>query len=637
MKCWLPIKIIWLFLGLSAWAFLFAASAKNYEGSLLIFSIFSLSFLMLLIAGFYKNKSYSFMFLSLLLWFGFWLKLIVHLILNYAYVEPVGVFDGSKEAWDQVLWVATIAGLGVLAGRWLYVIISSRMIKIDSIELAYPVWYPALRWKIWVFLIVTIITVAILNTTLGIQQIGLATRTTLPWPLNAVIAWLVSIGSAMGLATLVWWDITLKKPVMQGALAILAEAFISTMSLFSRGIFVFHSVPQLFALYKNRIIIRGFSKFVVLTVGGVLLLLFVVSIASVTTLRAYYYPHLGGFTTEEQLRLTRMEVLEGGIAHVKDLIRQGEQQEGHLLELLKEREELRRSTSNIKGDTELDFKRAYKEKSSSVQQESAKLYDLKIDINKEQIQDKGLVVVRVPENERIPWVIAESEVQVENGGHEELKKFFIEKNVVDQSLDVASTPEVAGSHEALETGGSMKSVNSEQSRILDEIVYQLKEGVLKKVMALAVDRWVGIEGVMAVVSYPRKSSDLLIEAVKEKREIGKVTRYQEISKSHYQWTDSKVWQFASLPGAVAFLYFSGSLWVVFLGMILFVVFVQLAEQSVYRVTGNPILCSLLGMVLANFVLQFGITPRQDLPYFLMIIIAVITIGLVQSIKTKGKG
>ena len=51
--------------GLFAWILLFAMAAINYQGSFLLFSAFSLSFLVLLLVGIYKNKSYVFLFLTL--------------------------------------------------------------------------------------------------------------------------------------------------------------------------------------------------------------------------------------------------------------------------------------------------------------------------------------------------------------------------------------------------------------------------------------------------------------------------------------------------------------------------------------------------------------------------------------------
>jgi len=171
-----------------------------------------------------------------------------------------------------------------------------------------------------------------------------------------------------------------------------------------------------------------------------------------------------------------------------------------------------------------------------------------------------------------------------------------------------------------------------ESVALKEFYYQLTQGVFLKVLALSVDRWVGLEGIMAVVSYPNKGRALIIDAFVEKRTLGGVTKYQEIANSKYQWVDSNVWQFASLPGAVAFLYFSGSFWIVLFGMILFAFLVQFLEFLIYKGTRNPILCSLLGVSIANNVTQFGIAPAQGSVYLFMIFVGILAIVIVQNLK-----
>jgi hypothetical protein len=146
---------------------------------------------------------------------------------------------------------------------------------------------------------------------------------------------------------------------------------------------------------------------------------------------------------------------------------------------------------------------------------------------------------------------------------------------------------------------------------------------------LLVNRWIGIEGVMAISSYDGKSDALLYDMLTEKREIGKVTAYQEVSKSGYQTPDAK-FQFGSMPGMSGFLYYSGSLWVVFAGMMGIAVLVFLSERLIFWLTSNPIICSLYGMILANTVAQFGMTPRQDVPQYLMIYILIAGIWLIQT-------
>lgn len=539
------------------WIVLFAGGLSGYPGSKLIYLLFSVTSLTMLASGLYRQVSYGYLFLVIFLWLGFWLKLTVHVIFQYPYVEPIGFFDGTVAAWDGVLGVAIVASIGLAMGRILYELVGrkSTMVIVKGGSGA-PAWYPAVRKWLWLCILAVIVSIAVINAVYGILQIGLVPRTILPWPLNAAVAWMVSIGSAMGITTLIWWDIALNKDISLPIYAIITEASLSTVSMLSRGTYIFHALPQVFSQYKNRQDLLGFSRNKIIIFAIAFVGFFVVSVASVTTLRAYLYPH-EGLTTKNQARLTRLEVLEGGIARVRRLIAQGEPQEDELHGLLEEQ-------SNLGKNPLLPLPEG----------------DLKISASGKGAPSDELVSEKPGSGKRPPVV---------NTTPNQFKTFF------------------------------------DASRL-----YQIADGYVSRTLLLAVDRWIGLEGVMAVRSYPAKGATFLLEAMKEKREIGKSTLYQEVCRSSYRWTDANTWQFASLPGAAAFLYYSGSLWVVMLGMLAFALLVLFSESLIFVLTANPLLCSLYGLTAANSVAQFGVAPRQAGPYFFMIFCGILAIWFVQS-------
>lgn len=492
--------------GILIWLAMFAGGLIAYPASKLMYTLFSVVFIVVLVSGFYRQVSYGYLFLVIFLWLGFWFKLAIHLIFDYPFVEPVGDFYGAgwpwhqatlispvsysariNLAWDEVLWVAIVAGIGVVAGRILYGLAGKKNTTLLQIreEGEVPAWYPAIRK--WLWLIVMSITVgfAAVNVIYGIQQAGLIPRSILLWPLNAMVAWMVSIGSAIGVSTLLWWDISLKKNISLSIYAVLAEGFFSTVSLLSRGVYIFHVIPQLLAMYKNRRTLAGVSRNVIILIPIVFIVLFVVSIVGVSALRMGYYSQASG--------------------------------------------------SSKKG--------------------------LLAEINKSQ--------------------------------------------------ETASP-----------VSGRMKILFFGQ---IDKIMF-----FSKNVLQLASDRWIGFEGVMAVESYPNKGRRAFLEALTEKREIGSTSLYQRVCNSLYQETDNSKFQFASLPGGAAFFYFSGSLWIVMLGMTFFAFLLLLWERFVFIATANPLLCSLLGAAMANSIAQFGLAPRQDGPYYFMVLCGILFIWLLRS-------
>lgn len=444
----------WLLL--CGWFALFIGGVSHYTGSWLTYTTFSVVFLAMLVSGFYRQVSYGYLFLVVMLWLGFWFKLTVHLLVDYPFGEPIGVFDGTPAAWDQVLLVATIGSVGVTVARLLYGLAGqpSSMLSQNSVFKA-PAWHSATRKWMWASLAFVCVGLAIVNASLGILQVGLVPRTILLWPLNAVISWLVGYGLTLGIATLLWWDISLGRKVSLTIFVVLIEAFASSISMLSRGAYLFHTIPQFLGLYKNSALVTGWTRMNTILVASVFVVLFAISNPLVNSIRAYYYSNV----------IT--------------------------------------SSTWAKGDASV------------------------------------------------------------------LAKF-------------------------------------------------------------AVDRWIGLEGVMAVSAYPKKGIDLYVVGLTERAEIGKSTIYQEVSQSHYRFVDMQKFQFGSLPGAVGFLYFTGYLWAIVLGMIVLVLAVLSSERLIFKLTSNPLLCALWGGATANAIAQFGVAPRSLLIYFFEMSCGIATIWFIQS-------
>ena len=459
------------------WLGLFVLALLHYPGSKLIYSLFSITFLGMLVGGLYKQDSYGYMFLTIFMWLGFWLKFTVHTISGVQYVEPIGAFSASPTNLDNVLVIAVLAALGVIAAGFFCRFIPGGKSYCSKTQNTCPRWYPRARKWLWACLWLCIVLIPGVNTILGIAQIGLVPRTILPWPLNFFIAWFLGIGLLMGIVTLLWWDIFVKKNPFQGLFAVLAEASISSMSLLSRGTFLWHVLPVAATLSKNiKELFPTVSKRKIFVVAGMVALIFAVSFTMVNTMRRYFYSAV--ITSE--LSSKGNNAYKGYNAHILTL-----------------------STKGFSG---------------------------------------------------------------------EFANFF------------------------------------------------------KKASLMGVDRWIGVEGVMAVYAYPLKGWNTLFTALMEKRKIGKADFYQSVCTPGV--SDSLHFQFGSLPGPAAFFYYSGSLAAVFCGVLLLTIVVKLSETAVGYLTGNPFMCSLWGLAAANTTAQL-MAPRQMLPYFFAIICALLFIRLIR--------
>jgi len=515
-------------------------------------------FLILLLSGFQQTLSYGYMYLVVFLWLGFWLKLTVHIILGYPFVESVGAFLGTPDDWDHVLLIATLAALGALLGRYLLRRFSVTMnITGDVKESLVPTWFFKNRKICWLFLLIFIVMVAVLNVTLGIEQIGMVPEYILPWPLNAVIAWLITIGLAMGVATVVWWEICLGNGAGRSFVFVVIEGVAATTSLMSRGIYLFHIVPQVVALAflgVKRLKVHWLHVFMW---SIAVLVLFVASIAYTSSLRSQLFVESAKYTSNESAEFKKIKALEYQLMLVRQQVTKTPAMKERMIALEKMLHS--QHVTSLEGKTD-------------VQQETTSKKRKKVNFN--------------------DILASQKDVQQETTSKKRKKVNF--NDILASQKDVSKT--------------------------------------LVKISQLAVDRWIGLEGLLAVYSYPNKGAGTLWKGLLEAREIGKVDMFQEVSKSLYRYSNVKKYQFAGLPGMVAFLYYSGSGLVVFFGMLFVVCLLVGFEVAIMKLTQNPILCSLLGFSFANIVAQFGLCPRQMIPYFIMVTIAVVMIGFAQKIK-----
>lgn len=130
---------------------------------------------------------------------------------------------------------------------------------------------------------------------------------------------------------------------------------------------------------------------------------------------------------------------------------------------------------------------------------------------------------------------------------------------------------------------------------------------------LFIDRWVGMEGVMAVSSYPKLGWDLWKSAWKETYNENETSFYDNnFIESSYINTDKSKHHFISLPGVIAFFFYPGSFIFLFLGMFFLGGLASIIEYAAYRMGGmNIILCSLFAQVVAFRFASFGYVPTQS--------------------------
>ncbi|VEN74468.1 conserved membrane hypothetical protein [Candidatus Desulfarcum epimagneticum] len=131
---------------------------------------------------------------------------------------------------------------------------------------------------------------------------------------------------------------------------------------------------------------------------------------------------------------------------------------------------------------------------------------------------------------------------------------------------------------------------------------------------LVLDRWVGIEGVMAVSSSDKLGWDLWKKAWNEKYFDYGTSLYDLdiIATSSYAEIDTSKLHHISTPGILAFFYYPGSLFFLFFSMFLIGLIGAGIEIFVHKLgESNLILCSLFAQVVAYRYAHFGYVPGQS--------------------------
>lgn len=453
----------------AAWFILFIMGAVHYKGTTYIYVLFSLIYLALIVSGFFWRVTYGYTFFSVMLWLGFWLKTVLHLLLDYPFVEPTGLFNDSGKEWDEVLFVATIGALGTIVARIIYsIFIGGRStINIDICPPP-PEWYKPYRVFLWSALTACMIFFSLLNIVFSFQQIGLVPKTII-WPLNSIFSWLLSTGFAIAVATLLWWEFSLKRTNINFIYFLLLEAATSSVSLLSRGLYIFHIIPIFFSIFSNRKLAKTFTTRWSALLLGSTLIIYLFCYPIINSVRDYHYSEIP-LSMPSKLKISSM----------KDLI------------------------------------------------------------------------------------------------------VFFEKGAI-------------------------------------------------KLAKFSVDRWIGVEGLMATSAYTGKDLTLFLSVATEKSEIGKVSKFQEIAKSDYRFSDLTKFLFASLPGPISFFYLTNNLYFVMAGMSFLSLLILTSEVIIYKLLLNPFLAALWGSIISTTAVQMGINLPGLVFYLLLCLFGFFSVYLLQKL------
>ena len=264
---------------------------QNYSSSKINYLSFSIISNFLILFAVRKNAIFFETFFSLLLWLGFWFKFTCTIIFTDGiFREGTGMFDYSKESFDEVLFVSQIGLLSFISSgyfRQLFLFKYPEKLNLTNLKKNF---FKLGRKKIWIFFIFFFILIASTNFYFKIYQKGLLPIYDLNFILSGIFKWLLLFGLSAFSATLIFYEYDLyKKFFFISVMIILFETFLTSFSMLSRGM-IFNAIALLYGIYKFSKKIDTPNNFrYYLKSMTLIFLLFYISVSSVNYLRANYF------------------------------------------------------------------------------------------------------------------------------------------------------------------------------------------------------------------------------------------------------------------------------------------------------------------------------------------------------------
>ena len=264
---------------------------QNYVSNKINYLTFSLISNFLIFFAIRKDAIFFETFFSLLLWLGFWFKFTCTIVFtDGVFREGVGVFNYSKESFDEVLFVAQI-GISsfIISGYFRQLFLFKYPIKINFQNFKNNL-FSSGRKNIWLIFIIFYISIAFINFYFKIYQKGLLPIYDLNFIVSGIFKWLLLFGLSAFSATLVFYEFKFyKKFFFISMMIILFETFFTSFSMLSRGM-IFNALALLYGIYKFSKKIDTTNDFNYYLKSIILIfILFYISVSSVNYIRANYF------------------------------------------------------------------------------------------------------------------------------------------------------------------------------------------------------------------------------------------------------------------------------------------------------------------------------------------------------------
>ena len=191
-----------LFIGIILLIYL---GTQNYSSNKINYLTFSIISNFLIFFAIRRDAIFFETYFSLFLWLGFWFKFTCTIVFtDGVFREGVGMFNYSKESFDEVLFVSQIGILSfIISGyfRQLFLFKYPKKINLQNFKKNL---FSLGRKNIWLIFIIFYISIAFLNFYFKIYQKGLLPIYDLNFIVSGIFKWLLLFGLSAFSATLIF-------------------------------------------------------------------------------------------------------------------------------------------------------------------------------------------------------------------------------------------------------------------------------------------------------------------------------------------------------------------------------------------------------------------------------------------------
>ena len=165
--------------------------------------------------------------------------------------------------------------------------------------------------------------------------------------------------------------------------------------------------------------------------------------------------------------------------------------------------------------------------------------------------------------------------------------------------------------------------------------YNTHKKAFSEFLSLSKTRWVGIDALVAVESHDSKSYGLFIESFKDRFNKTKYPFYERKIQQRKKSTKINTIEYGiTTPGILAFLYYTGSKFFVFVLVFIISIIILTIERYIFLFFNNLILCSVLSQVLAYRLIHFGYMPQNTYLLLTSFLLTIIGLFLIKNIFIK---